>query len=206
MTSPNGENDAEKAVKGLMEAEAAARSGLPPVESWSPEREHAIDMRIVRDGTWLYMGSPIARQRLVKLFASILMREADGSFHLVTPVEKARIEVEDAPFIAVAMEAAGEGDAQTLAFTTALGDVAVAGPDHPLRIEADPETGEPAPYVHIRGARGGGLEARLSRPVYYDLVARGQVHELDGEAWFGVWSGGAFFRMQRAEALEGARP
>ena len=206
MTSPNGEIDAEKAVMGLKEAEEAARRGLPPVESWSPARRHRIDMRIARDGTWIYQGSPIGRARLVKLFSTILKREADGSFHLVTPAEQAEIHVEDAPFIAVAMERAGQGREQTLAFTTAQGDVAVAGADHALRIEIDPESGEPAPYVHVRGTSGGGLEARLSRPVYYDLVELGGVDEVNGERWFGVWSGGVFFPMQRAEEVEAVSP
>jgi len=191
----------EKAVKGLKEAELASRSGLPPVDTWEPKHKHRIDMRIARGGGWHYQGSEIKRDRLVKLFASILRRDADGSYHLVTPVEQAAIEVEDVPFIAGALERAGEGQDQTLAFTTNVGDVAVAGAEHMLRFELDPETDEPSPYIHIRGDGPRALEARLARPVFYELVELGETFDVDGESWFGVWSNGVFFKMQRAAEL-----
>lgn len=206
MTQTNDAKDdesVEKAVMGLKEAELAARAGLPPVEKWHPERKHTIDMRIARDGSWHYQGSEITRRKLVKLFASILRREDDGSYHLVTPAEQAQIHVEDVPFVVVALEAAGDGEARTLAFTTSVGDVAVAGPDHAIRFEIDDKTGEPAPYMHIRGEGTRALDARINRAVYYELVELGAEHTVDGEAWFGVWSGGVFFRMQRMSEVTG---
>lgn len=191
----------ENAVKGLKEAETASRSGLPPVDTWRPGHKHAIDMRIARDGSWHYQGSEISRAKLVKLFASILRRDEDGSYHLVTPVEQAGIVVEDVPFVVVSMKQAGEGKNQTLAFETSVGDLVVAGPEHAMRFDLHPVTDEPAPYVHIRGAGSRALEARINRAVYYDLVELGCTHEVDGVEWFGVWSSNMFFKMQRADEL-----
>jgi hypothetical protein len=137
-------------------------------------------MRIARDGTWFHEGSPIGRMELVRLFAGLLRRDEDG-FVLVTPAEKLSIDVEDTPFVAVLMAVEGEGRAQTLRFTTNLGDEVVAGPEHPLRFVL--KNGAPVPYLHIREK----LEARLSRTVYYQLVDLGE-----GDAP-GVWSDGLFF-------------
>ena len=147
-------------------------------------------MRIARDGTWFYRGSPINRLPLVKLFASVLRREIDGSFWLVTPVERGRVTVEDAPFIAVAVERDGEGRDQRLIFRTNLDEFVTAGPDHELRVETA-EDGTPSPYIVVRH----GLEARLSRPVFYELVDLGDEELVAGESRFGVWSGGMFFRL-----------
>ena len=158
--------------------------GLPPVHLWNPPFCGDLDMRIARDGTWFYLGTPIGRFELVKLFSSILKME-DGKYFLVTPVEKVGITVEDAPFVAVDFEPAGEGTAQVLTFTTHVGDTAVAGPDHQIRVVRDPETGEPSPYVHIRA----GLEALIDRKSFYRLVDLGTHHD----GWFGVWSSGQFF-------------
>jgi hypothetical protein len=163
---------------------ATKTRGLPPVEQWNPPFCGDIDMEIRRDGTWFYEGTPIGRPGLVKLFASILLREGEDYF-LVTPVEKVGIRVQDAPFVAVDFEADGEGTAQRLTFHTHLDDVTVAGPDAPLRFVRDPSTGEPAPYVRVRR----NLEALIDRKSFYRLVDLG-VHE---GGWFGVWSGGAFF-------------
>ena len=146
-----------------------------------------FDIRIARDGTWFYQGSPIQRLPLVKLFASVLRREG-GDYLLVTPVERGRIVVEDVPFIAVAMDAAGQGRTQTLSFTTNLDEIVPAGSEHPLRVETA-EDGEPSPYILVRP----GLEARLARPVFYELVDLAAEEELGGESQFGVWSGGMFF-------------
>ena len=154
----------------------------PPVEDWHPAHCGDSRMRIGRDGAWFHDGSPIGRMELVRLFAGLLRRDADG-FVLVTPAEKLSIVVEDAPFIAVLMTVTGEGQAQTLHFTTNLGDDAAAGPDHPLRFVL--MDGAPVPYLHIRGK----LEARLSRAVYYQLVELAE--EESGVP--GVWSGGVFF-------------
>lgn len=172
-------------AEGLVASISAAKTrGLPPVHLWNPPFCGDLDMRIARDGTWFYQGTPIGRPGLVKLFSSILKRE-DGKYFLVTPVEKVGITVDDAPFVALDFEASGEGDSQVLKFETHVGDYAVAGPDHPIRVVRDPETGEPSPYVLIRAD----LEALIDRKSFYRLVDLG-VHHND---WFGVWSGGQFF-------------
>lgn len=166
--------------------------GLPPVESWNPPFCGDIDMEIRRDGTWFYEGTPIGRPGLVKLFASILIRQGDDYF-LVTPVEKVGIRVDDVPFVAVDFEASGAGTAQRLTFTTNLEDVTVAGADTPLRFERDAQTGEPSPYVRVRR----NLEALIDRKSFYRLVDLGVHHD----GWFGVWSQGAFFGIIPSEEL-----
>ncbi|MEQ6203102.1 DUF1285 domain-containing protein [Sulfitobacter sp. HNIBRBA2951] len=171
---------------------ATKTRGLPPVETWNPPFCGDIDMEIRRDGTWFYEGTPIGRQGLVKLFASILIREEDDYF-LVTPVEKVGIRVADAPFVAVDFEASGEGTAQRLTFTTNLEDITVAGEDAPLRFVRDPDSGEPSPYVRVRR----NLEALIDRKSFYRLVDLGVHHD----GWFGVWSGGAFFGIIPSEDL-----
>lgn len=180
-------------ISSLAEAAERARAkGTPPVHLWTPDFTGDIDMRIARDGSWFYQGTPIGRPEMVALFASILWREGDRHF-LVTPVEKVGIVVEDAPFLAVDVEQIGEGRDQALTFTTNLGERATAGPDHPIRVEIDPETGEPAPYVTVRD----GLEARIDRKSFYRLVEMGEVRD----GWFGLWSGGAFFPMIASEDM-----
>jgi uncharacterized protein len=149
-----------------------------------------LDMRIARDGTWLYRGSPISRLPLVKLFASVLCREPDGSYWLVTPAERGRVEVEDVPFLAVALTVAGFGREQRLIFRTNLDDIVTAGAANPLRVETAAD-GEPRPYILVRDY----LEARIARPVFYDLVELGTEERVDGTIQFGVWSGGRFFRL-----------
>ena len=150
-------------------------------------------MRIARDGTWFYLGTPIGRPELVRLFSTILKREGEDYF-LVTPVEKVGITVEDAPFVAVDFEV--EGDA--LRFTTNVGDAAVAGPDHPIRVERDAETGEPSPYILIRR----NLEALIDRKSFYRLVEIGEVAAHEGAEWFGVRSQGVFFPINPAAELD----
>jgi uncharacterized protein len=148
-------------------------------------------IRIARDGTWFYHESPIRRLPLVKLFASVLRREADGGYWLVTPVERGRIAVEDAPFVAVELEASGEGKDQSLTFRTNLDDKVVAGESHPLRVATDPATGEPSPYILVKP----GLEALLLRSVFYHLIELGHETTIDGTLQFGVWSTGKFFPL-----------
>jgi hypothetical protein len=149
-----------------------------------------LEMRIARDGTWFYRGSPIGRPALVKLFASVLRREADGRYWLVTPAERGLVQVEDVPFLAVAVTVEGEGRDQRLIFRTNLDEFVTAGRDNPLRVETA-ASGEPAPYILVRD----GLEARLARPVFYELAELG-TEELIGETTqFGVWSRGVFFRL-----------
>ena len=154
-----------------------------------------LDMRIAADGTWFYKGSPIGRKRLVKLFSSVLRREEDGQYWLVTPVERGRIEVEDAPFVAVEVTSEGTGPEQVLAFRTNLEDWVEAGSDRPLRVEHDAASGEPRPYVLVRP----GLEARLLRNVYYHLVEAAALSVVEGEERLGVWSKGTFFPLDRRE-------
>lgn len=166
----------------------AAKKGPPPVHLWNPEFCGDIDMRIARDGSWFYLGTPIGRAPMVKLFSSILKRE-DGQYFLVTPVEKVGIKVDDLPLHAVDFEVEGEGPAQVLRFLTKTEDEVVASTDNPLRIDCDAETGEPSPLVHVRR----GLWARIDRKSFYRLIELG-VHEMvDGQSWFGLWSSGRFF-------------
>jgi len=162
-------------------------SAAAPRGARRPAELGDLDMRIARDGTWHYRGSPINRIRLVKLFASVLRRETDGSYWLVTPAERGRVMVEDAPFIAVEVEMQGTGPEQRLIVT--------AGPDHPLRVETAAD-GTPAPYILVRP----GLEARLARPVFYELAELGHEERVGDEEQFGVWSSGMFFRLGEIEA------
>ncbi len=144
-------------------------------------------MRIGRDGTWYYRGSAIQRKPLVTLFSSVLKRDDEGQFWLETPVERGRIDVDDAPFVAVALDISGSGDAQTLIFHTNLDETVTAGPDHPIRVDTNAETGEPSPYIHIRE----GLDALIGRAVYYQLADLAVSRQ--GDDALGVWSAGQFF-------------
>ena len=167
---------------------ASKERGLPPVEKWNPPFCGDLDMRISRDGTWFYLGTPIGRFELVKLFSSVLRKDGDKYF-LVTPVEKVGIKVDDAPFVAVDFTVAGEGEKQTLQFETQVGDFSIASAYNPIRVVRDTETGEPSPYVHIRA----GLEALIDRKSFYRLIDLG-IHETHHqEQWFGVYSSGTFF-------------
>ncbi|MDU9415451.1 DUF1285 domain-containing protein [Pseudomonas sp. zfem005] len=179
-------NDPGKA--GDLLAQIPKEKGLPPVHLWNPDFCGDIDMRIARDGTWFYLGTPIGRKPMVKLFSTIIRRDGDDYF-LVTPVEKVGITVDDAPFVAVSVEVSGEGEEQVLRFVTNVEDEVEAGTEHPIRVETDPVTQEPAPYVHVRT----NLEALIHRNVFYQLVELAVVREIDGRNWLGVWSGGQFF-------------
>ena len=148
-----------------------------------------LGMRIARDGTWFYHGSPIGRKPLVRLFASVLGRDENGAYWLTTPAEKGRVEVDDAPFLAVALEVTGRGRGQALRFVTSIGDAVTADADHPIRVAVAPRTGEPSPYVLVRDR----LDALIARPVFYELVEHGIVEAVGGETQFGVWSAGCFF-------------
>lgn len=183
-------------IKGLDTAEQqVARTNGTAADHWNPPFQGDIDMHIAADGTWYYQQTPITRDRLVRLFASVLRREGDGKYYLVTPVEKVGITVEDAPFLAVRMSVMGEKRDQIVTLETNVGDSVTVSPQHSLRFaDGSGHTG-PKPYVLIRGR----LEALVNRPLFYDLVELGVEHEVDGRAWFGVWSSGAFFPMARAE-------
>lgn len=162
-------------------ARLAAQKKLPPVDKWNPSHCGDSEMRIARDGTWFHQGSPIGRAEMVRLFSTILRREPDGGFVLVTPAEKLDIEVEDAPFVAVEVKSEGEGQVRTLAFRLNTGDLVVAGPDHELRLGA-------RPYLAVRA----GLDALIARPVYYELAELALAEEANPP---GLWSGGAFFPL-----------
>jgi hypothetical protein len=180
-------------------ARGASKGGPPPVHFWSPPFCGDLDMRIARDGTWFYLGTPIGRKPLVRLFSSILKREGER-YYLVTPVEKVGITVDDAPFVAVDFTAEGEGRAQRLTFTTQVEDEVTAGPEHPIRVARDPETGEPAPYVMVRR----GMEALIDRKSFYRLVELGCDETVEEVAQFGVWSDGMFFAFIPADELADA--
>ncbi|MCT7663407.1 DUF1285 domain-containing protein [Shinella kummerowiae] len=182
-------------------ARAAAETGgrgLPPVERWNPPFCGDIDMEIRPDGTWFYMGTPIGRAPLVRLFSTVLRKDEDGKTYLVTPVERVGIRVVDAPFLAVEMNASGEGAAQTLTFRTNVGDVIETGPEHPLRFIIAGENNELKPYLLVRGR----LEALVSRAVMYDLVELGETIEIDGINMFAVRSGGVVFPVMPAAELD----
>ena len=181
--------DAEKAGENKQTGE----KGLPPVHLWEPDYCGDIGMKIARDGQWYYDNSPIGRKKLVRLFSTILRHDEDGEHYLVSPVEKIRVEVEDAPFIATMMTVTGKSQTQVLRFETNVGDFTEAGPEHPLRFELDAATDEPSPYIHVRAR----LEALISRAVFYDLVELCEV--VDGQ--FGVWSHGQFFAFASADAV-----
>jgi len=189
-----------KAGQGGLDAIAAGlpreNKGLPPVERWNPPFCGDIDMRIGADGTWFYQKTPIGRAALVKLFASVLKREGDKYF-LVTPVEKVGIVVDDAPFLAVEMNASVGNAGRILQFRTNVDDWISAGPGHALRFEPQPKTGGLKPYLHIRRD----LWAKVTRALLYDLVALGEERDVEGKTMFGVFSQGEFFAMAEASAL-----
>ena len=150
-----------------------------------------IDMRIDRNGTWFYGGSPIGRHQLVKLFSSVLKRDDSGDFWLITPAEKARIKVEDAPFIGVELLKENTGNNQKLKIRTNIDEIFPLSAKHPLKVEFNPKTKEPSPYITLRK----GIEARLSRPVYYELVELGEESLYRKELMYGVWSYKTFFPL-----------
>ncbi len=185
---------ASSSLARLFEAVSAVAGqparALPPVHLWNPAHCGEIDIRIRKDGVWLHEGTPIGRPALVRLFSSILRKDPDGVF-LVTPVEKLKISVEDAPFTAVGVERDGEA----LRFATNVGDLVEAGPDHALRVETSPG-GEPRPYLHVRG----GLDALILRPVFYELVEMGVRRQAADGPRLAVASNGAWFDLGALEA------
>ena len=184
-------------------AEIMARlqdKSLPPVHLWNPEFCGDIDMRIARDGTWFYMGTPIGRPRMVKLFSTVLRHDDDDKLYLVTPVEKIGITVDDAPFVAVEATVFGEDEDQTIVFRTNVDEEVIAGPENPIRVEIDSETLEPSPYVLVRD----NLEALIGRAVFYQLVDLGEQVERDGQDVLGVWSKGEFFTIGETEEAANA--
>ncbi len=187
------ELDSKPGLDGVIAAaKQAPGRGLPPVHLWNPAHSGEIDIVITADGRWVHEGATINRAPLVRLFSTVLRRDPDG-YWLVTPVEKMKITVEDAPFIATALDAGADAEGRpVLRFTTNVGDEVEAGPDHLIRVEIDPATDEPRPYLHVRR----GLEALISRPVFYELVE--MAAERDGT--LGVESGGTWFPIGPVEA------
>lgn len=183
-------SDPGKADDLLAQIPEGGREGPPPVHLWNPPFCGDIDMRIARDGNWFYMGTPIGRKALVRLFSGILRRDGDDYF-LVTPVEKVGIRVDDAPFVAVSLQVEGRGEDQVLRFVTQVGDEVEAGAEHSLRVALAPDTQEPAPYLHVRA----NLEALVHRNVFYQLVELAESRQIDGRDWLGVWSRGTFFPL-----------
>ncbi|GGY81746.1 DUF1285 domain-containing protein [Marinobacter zhanjiangensis] len=174
------------------QVKAARESGsLPPVEKWNPELSGDIDIRIGRDGTWYHEGKPMQREAVPRLFATILRREEDGEYYLITPVEKWRIQVEDTPLLAHTLEVEGEGEQQLLAVTTNVGEKLLLGSEHPLEVGVYQSDGSPRPVVHVRR----GLEARLVTAAYYELADLLVERNVNGSPVLGVWSGGEFFEV-----------
>lgn len=167
------------------------RPGLPQ----GPTNCGDLGLRIDRNGRWFYHGSPINRKEMVCLFSSVMERRADGSYWLVTPDEMGTIQVDDVPFLAVEMFTCGCGREKVVSFRTNMDELVTVDAEHGLRIATCPETGEPLPYVHVRD----GLEARLTRSVYYELVALGFEEKVDGEELYGLWSSGTFFPLGRLD-------
>lgn len=197
--SETTENTQQRYDSILQLANLHGKKGAPPVEQWNPPFCGDLDMQIERDGTWFYGGTPIGRMPLVKLFASVLRREDDGSYVLVTPVEKTGLTVADVPFIGAELSQVVQDDGvEALVLRTNVDDVVVISADHPLRFVQDDANGGLVPYCHIRGR----LEARLARPLLYQLAEMGceRVHE--GAPWFGVVSCDVFFPMMAMDELE----
>jgi len=183
-------------LEGIAAAIDTGEQGLPPVHLWNPPFCGDLDIRIVSDGTWFYLGTPIGRAPLVRLFASVLKRE-EGKYFLVTPVEKIGIVVEDAPFLAVEMQKDNTGAGPVLRFRTNVDDCVTCDAEHHLRFEPEVSSGGLIPYLHVRR----GLWAKVTRALFYDLVALGEEREVEGECMFGIESAGSFFPMMRADML-----
>ncbi|SFB45428.1 hypothetical protein SAMN03159496_03845 [Rhizobium sp. NFR07] len=185
-------------ISRAAEQSGDGKRGLPPVDKWNPPFCGDLDMEIRADGTWFYMGTPIGRAPLVRLFSTVLRKDEDGRTYLVTPVEKVGIRVVDAPFLAVEMQVTDRDGEPVLTFRTNVGDVVEIGADHPLRFEMVGEDRQLKPYLLVRGR----LEALVSRPVMYDLVELGDVIDVDGVAMFAVRSGGLTFPVMPADELD----
>ena len=185
-------------ISRASEQKGAGKTGLPPVEKWNPPFCGDIDMEIRADGTWYYMGTPIGRAPLVRLFSTVLRKDEDGRTYLVTPVEKVGIRIADAPFLAVEMQVTQHEGRQILTFRTNVGDVVEAGAGHPIRFAISGDNRELKPYLLVRGR----LEALVSRAVMYDLVELGETMVVDGVEMFSVRSGGQTFPVMPAAELD----
>lgn len=187
----SGANRADFSLSDLMKAIKDSETGTRPVESWNPSFCGDIDIVITSSGEWRHEGTPIGREGLINLFASVLRKDADGETYLVTPVEKLRITVERAPFRAVRVDVSGSGEDMRLFFTTDFGGTVEASAEHPLRVDTDPVTLEPSPFILVRGR----LEAALTRSVFYELVEHAAETQTPRGPQLGIYSGGAFFPL-----------
>jgi len=200
-----GRSDAGGGLAGLSallerakaEQQGKMKRGLPPVERWNPPFCGDLDIFIKADGTWFYLGTPIGRMPMVRLFSTVLRKDEDGRTYLVTPVEKIGITVEDAPFIAIEMNASQRDGEQVITFRTNVGDLVEAGPENPIRFVTAPGNDGIKPYVRVRGR----LDALLARPVMYELIAHGEEIMIDGRRMFAVRSRGAVFAVMPADEL-----
>ncbi|WP_027581303.1 DUF1285 domain-containing protein [Bradyrhizobium sp. Ai1a-2] len=197
-TSRQGLEGLTAAATNAAKTNSADGKGLPPVHLWNPPFCGDLDIRIAGDGTWYYMGTPIGRPALVRLFSTILKRE-DGKHFLVTPVEKVGIRVDDAPFLAVEMQKHENARGRLLRFRTNVDDWVDCDAAHALRFEPAKDGGL-TPYLHVRAD----LWAKVTRPLYYDLVDMGEERMVDGDPMFGIESGGAFFAMADAKEVRDA--
>lgn len=203
ITTDKSKQAATKAVdaaglEALVARAARAGKGAPPVEKWNPPFCGDLDMEIRQDGTWFYLGTPIGRPALVQLFSTVLRKDEDGRTYLVTPVEKVGIRVEDAPFVAVEVNASAREGERVLTFRTNVGDVVEAGPSNPLRFAIEDDTGGLKPYLLVRGR----LEALVNRAVTYELVELGEEIEHEGSRMFAVRSNGVVFPIMPADRLD----
>jgi uncharacterized protein len=196
-TTHQGLEGLTSAVRGAADSDRIGK-GLPPLHLWNPPFCGDLDMRIASDGTWFYLGTPIGRPALVRLFSTILKRE-DGKHFLVTPVEKVGIRVDDAPFLAVEMVGQSDSGGRRLRFRTNVDDWVTCDSSHRLRFEPAADGGL-TPYLHVRAD----LWAKVTRALYYDLVDMGEERVVDGSAMFGIASAGGFFAMAEAEQVRGA--
>lgn len=196
-TSTDTSGLAEMVRRAMEDRNSTGGDGLPPVDAWNPPFCGDLDMEIRRDGTWFYMGTPMGRKSLVRLFSSVLRKDEDGETYLVTPVEKVRIRVVDAHFLAVEMQVSENEHGQVLTFRTNVGELIEIGKDHPLRFDIAGKDAELKPYFHVRGR----LEALVNRATMYDLVDLGEEVEIDGEAMFAVKSNGQIYPVMTMAEL-----
>lgn len=185
-----------KGIETIYSFSKSNKKSLPPIEKWNPPFCGDIDMTISKSGKWYYMGSEIKRPAMVKLFSGILRLESDNSYYLVTPVEKVRIQVEDAPFVAVAITKEQSEGMNTVTFRTNLNDEIVLSKENPLSIEIK-KNDEPSPYITVRN----NLRALISRSVFYELVDLAETIPIDGVQYLAIKSQGEIFKIHKVEDL-----
>ncbi|MGO1461049.1 MAG: DUF1285 domain-containing protein [Marinobacter sp.] len=183
--SQNPENLIEQVAK------TTKNTSQPPLEQWHPELSGEMDLRISRDGLWIHKGEPMGREAIVKLFSTILRREDDGQYYLLTPVEKWRIQVEDTPLLAHSLEVTGTGEQQIIKLTTNVGETLEVGDEHPLKVDSYKDSAQPRPIIRVRH----GVDARLVTAAYYDLAEHVVEQKIEGKSVLGVFSHGNFYKI-----------